>query len=304
MRKSIGVGLMLSMVLAVAGCEGPGPASTKLQVSVSIPPQAYFVRRIGGDKVEVHVVVPPYLDPHEYDPTPAQLARLTRSRLYVKTGLAEFTFEPRLIDPTLAAHPDMHVVDMSKGIRLRRIGEDEVPLAGTAVDADTQAGARDPHIWTDPANARIIVRNIYEGLVAVEPASQAYFQTNLNSLLADIDAVDAEIEKTLADYRGGYFMDYHPAWGCFAQAYGLHQVCIEVEGKEPGPKDLERVIDLGREKRIKVIFVQKGFDRRSAQVVADAIGAKVVEIDPMAEDWLTNMKTVADTFKRALAKES
>ncbi|HEJ83302.1 MAG TPA: cation ABC transporter substrate-binding protein, partial [Desulfobacteraceae bacterium] len=120
------------------------------------------------------------------------------------------------------------------------------------------------------------------------------------AFLEEIDALDAQIRKIFAGKEGVEFMVFHPAWGYFAHAYGLTQVPIELEGKNPKPAQLKYLIDHARERGIKVIFVQPQFSTKSAEVAAKAIGGRVAFADPLAPDWAENLREQAEIFKAAL----
>jgi zinc transport system substrate-binding protein len=168
-------------------------------------------------------------------------------------------------------------------------------------DHDHDHTGLDPHIWTSPDNVKVMVENIYKGLVALDPENEATYLENKNAYLAELDALDAEIRTTLSGKEGSSFMVYHPAWGYFANHYGLIQVPVEIEGKEPSVSDMKNVIDLAKEKGIKVVFVQTGFSTVSASAIASEIGGEVVEIDPLAKDYIGNLAKVAEAFEKGLA---
>ena len=174
------------------------------------------------------------------------------------------------------------------------------------LDANQEAGSDgdheglDPHIWTSPANAKIMVEDIYEGLVQLDPENEAYYAQNRDAYLEELDALDARIREKLEGREERNFMVYHPSWGYFAAEYGLTMIPVEVEGKEPSAQDLAKLVDLAKEKKVKVIFVQTQFSPRSAEVVAQEIGGEVVAVDPLAKDYIANMDNVSDVFARNL----
>jgi len=262
--------------LALEAQAGPN----RIKVSVSVPPQAYFVERIGGDRVETQVMLPGHSDHDTYQPTPQQLIRLSQSRVYVKVGVHDFTFEARYIDPALAGRK-IKVIDMSQGVRV---------LNG------------DPHIWTAPAPVRQAALNIYRGLSEFDPPSEAFYKTNLDKFLADIDSLDREIKDLLKGKAGGAFLIYHPALGYFAAQYGLIQLSIETEGKTPSASQIRRTIETARGKEIRTVLVQKGFDRKNASAIAADIGGKLEEIDPLERDWLRGTRAAAIKVSSAVRK--
>jgi zinc transport system substrate-binding protein len=294
---------LLVCVLACGRREAPeGQGGAAMSVFVSIPPQADFARRLAGDRVAVHVMVPPGRSPHVYDPTPRQMARLAESRVYFCIGVP---FEKRLIERIASINPRLRVVDTCKGVEYlpmeaehRHEGEEE--HAEEHNDAHAHEGERDPHVWLDPRRVKIIGRNMADALRELDPANAAQYGRNLARFEADLDATYARVSAVLRPFRGAHFMVFHPAYGYFADAFGLEQLVVEVEGKEPSARQLTRIIAEARRRRVKVIFVQPQFSRRTAEAIASAVGAAVVPLDPLAADYLANLDDMAGKLAKAL----
>ena len=248
-------------------------------MAVSVAPQAYFVERVGGKYVDVQVMVPPGANHETYEPTSRQLVGLSRARIYFPIGTDAFPFETRIAAFIGKDNRGTDLVNMSEGAARQ---------------------GQDPHLWLSPAVVRIAANNIFRGLSRHDPQHQDYYRANLAAFLAEIDALDQEIKKLLAGTKKSAFMVYHPAWGYFAAEYGLQQLAIEEEGKAAGAAHLKAMIDLAREKGIRVIFVQKGFDAKSAATIAGQIGGKVVETDPLAKDWPASLRSFAAALRDAL----
>ena len=288
------------LLLLLAACRpvlSPAPAADtgRIRVAVSVPPQAYFVERIGGDHVQVAVMIPPGYSHVDYPLTPRQVAALSRAQLYVKVGHPAFEFEQVQLAPILRELPGLRVVDMSRGMRLIA-GEGE-----GGEDADGHGHAEgDPHVWVAPDTVAVAARNIAAALEGIDPAHAAEYRANLQRFEADVAALDREIRARLAGAQGNRFMVYHPTWGYFARQYGLQQVAIEAEGKEPSAQRLIQLVDQARRERIKVVFVQAGVPRKSAQVIAEAVGGRVLVADPQAPDWLDNLRQVSRELQEAL----
>jgi zinc transport system substrate-binding protein len=159
----------------------------------------------------------------------------------------------------------------------------------------------DPHTWLAPPLAKIHIRNILQGLIEADPLKKADFEINYQSLLKEIEEVDAELQGLFSGSgKNVKFMVFHPAWGYFAKTYGLTQISVEMEGKEPKPADLERLIRHAKEEQIKVIFVQRQFSTKSAEAIAQNIGGTISVTDPMAFDWSENLRETAKKFREAL----
>jgi len=281
-------------LLALAACRS-APGSTpdapdigRLRVAVSVPPQALFVERIGGDRVRVEVMIPPGFSHVDYPLTPRQLTALASTDLYVAVGHPSFDYERRYIIPYLKASPRIRVVDMSRGVP---------PLRGEG--GEEEHGGGDPHVWVAPETVAVAAGNIARGLEAADPAGGPVYRANLRSFLAEIGRLDREIRALLAGAPNRKFIVFHPSWGYFAREYGLEQIAIEAEGKEPSAARMIRLIDRARREGVRVVFIEGGFPRKSAQVIADAIGGRVEVADPQQKDWPDNLRHVAAALREA-----
>ena len=303
-----GVGglLLLSVVLVAAawaaGCDRKepkqAPAGT-VGVGVTIPPQADFVRRVGGQHVRVTILVQPGGNPHTYEPTPQQVTELARVDVFFTIGVP---FEKALLSRIEAVNPTMRVVDTGKGITLRSMSADELRAEAEHEQEHEHEGEgnMDPHTWLDPRNVKVMAKSIADALAGVDSAHQDEYAANLAKFQAELDELDAYIRARCKDLTSHDFMVYHPAFGYFAQAYGLRQVPIELEGKEPSAQTLASTIDFARSHGIKVVFVQRQFSLRASQAVAEAIGGRVVPMDDLAESYIPNMKAMADAFAETM----
>jgi zinc transport system substrate-binding protein len=283
----------------VAGATSPSP----VRVFVSVLPLKYFVERVGGEGVEVSVMVGPGRSPATYEPTPRQMAELSRTQVYYRVGVP---FEQVWMQRVAELNPKLRIVDLREGIHLRTLPahhHEDMEEHHGPVDHDHPEAAseeKDPHIWTDPRQVKNMAEQIRQTLTALDPSRGDAFAANCRVFAADLDRLDRFIRDRLAGARQRKFLVFHPAWGYFADAYGLEQVAVEAEGKEPGPQALARIIDQAREEKIRIIFVQQQFSQTTARTVARAIGALVVAVDPLAEDYVANMRLVAGSFARSL----
>lgn len=291
MRRLRPLTVALAALLALAACRSaPGVPGPRLRVAVSVPPQAWFVERIGGDRVAVEVMIPPGFSHVDYPLTPRQMAVLSAIDLYVKVGHPSFDYERRYIDPFLERTPRVRIVDMSQGMRL---------MEGDEEGEEHDHGDGDPHVWVAPETVAVAAGNIARALAAADPAGAPLYQANLHSFLKEIERLDREIRAELAAAPVRKFIVYHPGWGYFARQYGLEQIAIEAEGKEPGAAQMIRLIDRARREGVRLVFVEEGFPRESAQVIADAVDGQVVLADPQQKDWPANLRRVAAAFRRA-----
>ncbi len=255
----------------------------KINVFVSITPQAYFVDKIGGDFVNIEVLVGPGQSPETYEPTSHQMTNLADCDVYFRIGVP---FEKRLLEKLSASMKDLNISNISDGIELRSM--DENPDHG-----EIHLGAADPHVWLDPLNAKIMTKNIFGELCKIDPGHENEYAENLKKLNDDLDSLDRNLNTILAPYKGSSFIVFHPFLGYFAHRYGLKQIAVEVDGKEPGARQLVLLINKAEEEKVRTIFVQPQFSSKSAGRIAEAIGGRVESIDGLAYDYLNNMKEIA-----------
>ncbi len=295
---------MLAVVVGAVGCgaEGTvsdtanvgavGVADERLNITVSILPQQYLVERVGGDHVAVNVMVAPGADPHTYEPKPEQLRALSRAAAYFTIGVE---FEDAWMSRISAANDDMLIVDMADGI-------ERMPATGSHDGGDGEH--LDPHVWLSPRLVKVQAENVAELLAELDPAHGTDYQANLEALLADIDALDAEIRDALANAPNRKFMVFHPSWGYFARDYDLEMIPIEVGGQEPSAAELAALISEARLSNIKVVFAQPELNSRTADAIASELEGRVLLISPLEQDWLENMRQVAAAFAEAFAESA
>jgi zinc transport system substrate-binding protein len=258
---------------------------------VSIGPQRYLVQSIAGSRLRVEVLVQPGQDPHTFEPTPKQMTQLSRGKLYFSIGVA---FEQSLIPRIRSSNPQLKIVDTQAGIELREIE------AGDHEGEDHDEHGLDPHTWLSPVLAKRQARTIRDALIEADPGGSGVYEAGYQSLAAELDSLDEEIAAVLASYRGQEIFVYHPAYGYFTDEYGLEQVAVETGGSEPSAQQLARLIERARQRQVRIIFVQPQFSRTGAGAVAEAIGGVVVPLDPLAEDYVENLREMARLIADAL----
>jgi zinc transport system substrate-binding protein len=294
--KSITWLMMLGLFLLALGCGSPTPdlSSGKPIIYVSVLPQKYFVERIAGNNYNVLAMIPPGHSPHTYAPTPRQMVALSLAKLYFRIG--HIPFETVWMDNLAANAKDMKIVDTSVGVELIKSEGDDHQHEH---DNHTPSGI-DPHIWLSPRAVKIQAKHILAALIDLDPKNRQLYENNYRRFIEDIDGLDRQIKDMLEKHRGKKFMVFHPAWAYFARDYGLVQVPIEIEGKAPSPLAVKKAVDTAKQENIHVIFVQKQLNTTSARAVAHEIDGEVVLMDPLAPDWMDNMKRMAHTLNRAL----
>jgi len=277
----------------------PASAGKPLKVTVSILPQKYFVQKIGGDLVDISVMVLPGSSPATYEPKPKQMVKLTESKIYFAIGVS---FEAVWLKKFAGVNPEMRIITTQNGIEkipmIRHLHNDKERYHGKAV---AHAGTKDPHIWLSPPLVMLQARNILNALMRVDPTNRKIYESNYKSFVTELVDLDLKISNLFAAAgQCTRFMVYHPAWGYFAKAYDLIQIPVEMEGKRPTPKGLQQLIRSAKQDGIKVVFVQPQFSTKSAHTIAKAIGGRVVFADPLAFNWAKNLLLVARQFKDVL----
>ncbi len=286
-----------------------GKADDPMQVFVTIEPQAYVLERIGGSHVSVNVLVGPGQSPHSYEPTPKQMTALAKCRMYFEIGLP---LEQRILTKIQAISPDIQIVKMQAGIPLRHYPH-SLEFHAEEHEETHDHSAYDPHIWMNPQHVRVMAQETCRKLIDTDPRHQIDYSSNLDQLLKELIQLHADISTRLSPFAGQSFFVFHPSCGYFADQYGLREVSVEMEGKSPSAKQLAQVIHYAKQSQVSVIFVQPQFSQKTAQSVADAVGASVVILDPLARDYIQNIrdmtikletafKTKQDTSAESVAK--
>jgi zinc transport system substrate-binding protein len=275
-------GLFLTVALCLHLPLPPAAGAEPMPVFVSILPQKYLVERIAGERVNVSVMVGPGASPATYEPTPRQMALFSEASIYFRIGVP---FEKIWIERLADVNREITIVHTSESVMTREL-ENHV--------------GRDPHVWTSPLLTGHIARTMTDALIAAAPEHRSEFEQNYARLASDLARLDAGIREIFGHVKQRKFMVFHPSWGYFADSYGLEQVAIEENGREPTASRLAALIDDARRDGIRVIFVQKHFSRRNAEAVAGEIGAEVITVDPLAEDYITNLQSLAALFAEAM----
>jgi zinc transport system substrate-binding protein len=261
------------------------PDTDRPLVVVSIPPQAFFVERIAAGRVRSLTLIEPGQNSHSYEPAPRQMAELSGAAVWLLSG-AEF--EIALWPRIAALFPDLPIIDGTEGARFRPLEEHDEE-DGEPAHSETEI---DRHLWLGREGALVMADHILAALRALDAASLSFYRENHAALVADINAEFDRLKTELAPLRGKTVFVYHPAFGYFLDEFGIVQRAVETGGKEPGPRTLNRLIDEARTAGATAIFVQVQFPVQAAQTVAGAVGARVVPLDPLAQDWLANIRAM------------
>jgi zinc transport system substrate-binding protein len=228
------------------------------------------------------------------------MAALSQADLYYRIGVP---FENIWMQRIHSTYPSLPILDARTGIKLRAMDEGDGHHDHDHGHDHGEDGL-DPHIWLSPPLIKIMAQELRDRLIELLPHHVDTLNRNHAEFVKSLDRLDAEIRATLASAEAKTFMVYHPSWGYFADTYGLQQIPIESEGKEPGAKAMANLIADAKQSRVGAIFVQKQFSQRQAKAIASAIGAKVVVIDPLSEDYPENLSSVAKAMVEDAKKKS
>jgi len=258
----------------------------KIGVVVSLGPEVEWVNAVGGDKVNVSLMVPSGSDPHTYEPLPNQLTQVSNAKMYIEIG-SSIEFENNYMDKIKEANPNMLVVNASQGIQL-------IPNS-----AENEAETVDPHVWVDPKNAKIMVNNIYNGLVQEDPADKDYFQKNRDQYLQQLDQLDKNTTQLLKGKQNTTILIFHPAFGYYAKDYNLTIVGAMINDEEPSPQRIAMMVDIAKKNNITIVYSEPQYDPKFMQSIASQINGQVLTVSDLDEHYIQNMNNVAMAFSKA-----
>lgn len=277
-------------------------------MTASILPLGDFCERVGGDRVEVQVLVPPGASPHTFEPPPSVVARASQARLFVYVGQGLEPWAERILKSRKKG--ELVLVEAAKGLPLiRETGHQQSqrhPKASKAHGHGHQGA--NPHIWLDPIMVQEICKGIAHALVQLDSAHKEQYQENLRAYLGELQALHQEIEARVSKFRIRKYVCFHPAYVYFSKRYGLEEVgVIELSpGREPTPRHLEKIVSAIRGHGIKVVFAEPQLSPRVAEVIAQEAGVRVAMLDPLGgrapygSDYLALMRHNLDVLDEAM----
>jgi len=263
----------LLLILLISCVSHRGDTGEKI-ITVSIAPFKYFVKEIAGDDFKVNVMVPAGADAHIYEPFPEQINKLRRSVAYISNGY--LGFEATWLN---------RFYETNRSMKRLSLGDKINPLVSVHMHEGNHSEGADPHYWVSPECALIMAKSVKDLLIEINPSGEKKYETNYNDLIIKIHEVDNKARSLFSNVQRRSFMIYHPNLGYIARDYNLEEISVEFEGKEPSPSRLKGLIDRANKDNLKIIFVQKEYDTKNAEVIASEIGAKVIIIDPLSEEW-------------------
>ena len=260
-------------------------------ITVSIAPYKYFIEAIAGSDFQINVMVPAGSNPHIYEPYPGQISRLRRSVAYISNGY--LGFEMTWLDRFYETNSLLQKLSLGDGI---------VPLASEHHRDGEHVEGADPHYWVSPKCALTMAASVKNFLCRLNPPHKTLYASNYDSLIIKINALDKKSVALFSELQGRRFVIYHPNLGYLARDYGLQEVPVEFEGKEPSPSRMRMLIDLLRNEGIKTIFVQKEYDTKNARAIASETGASIKIIDPLSADWLISTTDIIEAVHQSLTE--
>src|SRR5690554_1243955 len=300
MQKYLSVILLLSILSCAPGARKNSATEGKQVLTVTIEPQRYFLDRIVGDAFTINTLVPPGTSPETYEPAPSVMVDMSKSELYFMVG--DLGFEKAWSKRLAENNPGLTIVNCSEGIELmeghaHHHDDDHGHLHHGHGDEHGHEGM-DPHVWSSPRAVKVFTRNMVEALASADPSNEDAYRANIVELTRTIEQTDERIRSLLENTPRRSSIIYHPALGYFARDYGLRQFSIEFEGKAPSPSQIKTLVDLAREEGINTVFIERGFDKKNAEVIAAEIGAELFVIDPLAYEWDQELIRLATILAR------
>ncbi|QZY54568.1 metal ABC transporter solute-binding protein, Zn/Mn family [Crassaminicella profunda] len=278
--------LSFTMLFSLTGCNKEVSNIEKLTVAVSIVPEETFVKAVAGDLIEVVTMIPPGNSPENYAPSPRELQMLTKSSIYFSIGVP--TEKANILPKLSSINENIQVVPL------------ELEVSKVYKDREFSPGKRDPHIWLSPKRVKVMTEIIKDKLCEIDPKNKEIYEKNAKEYMSKIDGLDHDVKNSIKDLPKKGFLVYHPAFGYFADDYGLKMIAIEKNGKEATIEDIKRIIDYAKKEDIKTLFYQAEIDSKQSRVIAEEIEGSTQAIAPLAPDYIKNIENMAKTFIKSL----
>ena len=288
-----------SLSLFALGC-GFTPNASKNLISVSIVPEKYFVEQIAGNDFEVNIIIPPGVSHSNYDPSPVNMATISKSAAYFQMG--NIGFEQSLIDKIAELNPNLKIYDLSDGVHLIESPEiiEDVQHCDHHHHHHHHHGNYDQHIWMSARKAKIIAKNIYNAVSELKPERKSFYQNNLTAFLQKMDTIDAITQRKLSDLSVRAFVIFHPALTYYAEDYHLEQIALEVDGKEPSVAWMQEVVKKIQDKNIRIIFTQNEYSQAAAIAISETTGIELQTINPLSENWQKEFEHITNIISEKM----
>lgn len=277
--------LVLILMWAVTSLQA---VDTPPYVLVSVSPYKYLVERIAGNTVVVGLLVPPAANVHTYEPTMKQVLASGKADLWFRIGES---FEPRVANALVAHNPKLQLIDMRQGLDL---------IEGEGChEGCCHPEGKDLHYWLSARLMKQQAKTVANALIKRYPANAAHYQQALSEHLNELDDLEKQLASILDPVKGKTILVTHPAYAYLCRDYGLSQLAVEVEGKDPSSRKLTALIKKAQEMRVKTIFTQTQYSDKAAKIIAGQLGASLVLLDPYAENYISNLLRIAQLFAKA-----
>lgn len=285
--------LMLCVFFMLISSSNLFAENEKLKIFVSILPQKYFAEKLLENNGEVEVLIGPGMSPHTFEPLPKQMSLLSGADIFFTVGIP---FEKAIVHRLKNICPTLLIVPTDENIEKIAMLSHNHHSHELGKENHNHDLGLDPHFWLDPIKSIVMAENMAKSIIIKRPDLADFININLEKIKEEMKELDSQITQLLLPFKGKTMLVFHPAFGYFANKYGLVQKAVEVEGKEPAPRQLAELIRNCRTEGIKVIFVQKQFPVSAAETISRSIGGRVLAIDPLAEDYCSNLKAMAQAF--------
>lgn len=280
--------IFLIFFLCLAGCQSAPPLGTKPLVLVTIPPYAFLVNKISGGRLKARSIIPPATNLHIYEPTPREVAKMGKARLWIQIGEP---FEKR-INPALAEkNPNLKVLSLWEKTPL--LSEMDATKLGPCGATSHLHEGKDLHFWMSPKIFLSQARLITKTLADLFPENGDFFHQNFQELENELENLDGDLENMLAPFKRDALLVSHPSFGYFCNDYDLIQLAVECEGKDPRPRDIETLLANAKKYQIRAVFTQAGFNNKGTEMIAKRLGLKTHQVDPFAYNYINNMLKIA-----------
>ncbi|MCY6355451.1 metal ABC transporter solute-binding protein, Zn/Mn family [Clostridium sp. ZS2-4] len=287
--KNLSLLILLTACIFLVSCSSEKTTSKceiseKLSVAVSIVPEKTFVKVVAGGLADVVTMIPSGQSPENFQPTPDLIERFSKAKIYFSIGV-----------PTESSSILPKAKDLNSSLKIINLDKE---VAKIYPDREFTPGKRDPHIWLSPKRTKIIINTIKEQLSQIDPSNKSIYEKNAEEYIKKLDKIDNDIKSSLTNLKNKSIIVYHPAFGYFCDEYGLNMIALEAEGKDAQPQNLQKIIDMAKEKEIKTIFYQAEIDSKQSKTFADEINGKAQLIAPLSPDYIENLEKIANVFKQ------
>lgn len=284
MIKKINLIILFALLVLVSCKNNKNETSVTDQkkiINVSVLPLKYFIEEMAGEFVEVNVMVPAGASPATYEPSPRNIQKLKKSDVYL--GIEPLSFEQAWMSRFRSNNKEMKVYNLAENIELLDQADHKHETTENHHNHDNKLG--DPHIWVSPSTVLSMIKNMKRALVELYPDRRSEIESNYQKLKLQVEKKDQSVRDNVDQMENKSFLIFHPALGYLARDYGLNQIVIENQGKEPSSRQMHKIIKKARKHEVTSVFAQKHFDMRNAETIAKELGINVSVINPLEENW-------------------